>query len=79
MMAMTPVPLGASQTALYALYSHYEDTYEAWRQAGLETPPVFMMPMYWAEEDGALRHRAVQPSALLLDSLNDVAIYGDER
>jgi type III restriction enzyme len=31
------------QTALYALYSHYEDTYEAWKQAGLETPPVFIV------------------------------------
>lgn len=31
------------QTALYALYSHYEKTYEAWRQAGLETPPVFIV------------------------------------
>ena len=31
------------QTALYALYSHYEKTYEAWRQAGVETPPVFIV------------------------------------
>lgn len=31
------------QTALYALYSHYEKTYAAWRQAGIETPPVFIV------------------------------------
>jgi type III restriction enzyme len=41
-------PLAASfpaelQTALYALYSHYEKTYDAWKQAGLETPPVFIV------------------------------------
>ena len=35
-----PAPL---QTALYALYSHYKKTYEAWRQAGLDTPPVFIV------------------------------------
>lgn len=31
------------QTALYALYSHYEQTYEAWKQAGIDTPPVFIV------------------------------------
>lgn len=31
------------QTALYALYSHYEKTFEAWKQAGHETPPVFIV------------------------------------
>ena len=31
------------QTALYALYSHYEKTYEVWKRAGLETPPVFIV------------------------------------
>ena len=31
------------QTALYALYSHYVKTYEAWRQAGIDTPPVFIV------------------------------------
>jgi type III restriction enzyme len=31
------------QTALYALYSHYEKTFEVWTQAGLETPPVFIV------------------------------------
>ena len=41
-------PLAASfpaelQTALYALYSHYGKTYEAWKQAGIETPPVFIV------------------------------------
>ncbi|HVY88819.1 MAG TPA: DEAD/DEAH box helicase family protein [Hyphomonadaceae bacterium] len=40
-------PLAASfpaelQTALYALYSHYEKTFEAWQRVGLETPPVFV-------------------------------------
>jgi hypothetical protein len=41
-------PLSASfpaelQTALYALYSHYEKTYEAWERAGIEAPPVFIV------------------------------------
>jgi type III restriction enzyme len=31
------------QTALYALYSHYEETFEVWRRASLETPPVFIV------------------------------------
>ena len=31
------------QTALYALYSHYEETHEAWVRAGIETPPVFIV------------------------------------
>ncbi len=31
------------QTALYALYSHYEKTFEAWQRVGLETPPVFIV------------------------------------
>lgn len=31
------------QTALFALYSHYEKTYEVWKQAGLDTPPVFIV------------------------------------
>jgi type III restriction enzyme len=31
------------QTALFALYSHYVKTDEAWRQAGLDTPPVFIV------------------------------------
>jgi type III restriction enzyme len=31
------------QTALYALYSHYEKTFEAWKRAGIETPPVFIV------------------------------------
>ena len=35
-----PAPL---QTALISLYSHYEKTYDAWRAAGLETPPVFIV------------------------------------
>jgi type III restriction enzyme len=41
-------PLAASfpaelQTALYALYSHYAETYEVWKKAGLDTPPVFIV------------------------------------
>jgi type III restriction enzyme len=31
------------QTALYALYSHYEKTYDEWQRVGLETPPVFIV------------------------------------
>jgi type III restriction enzyme len=41
-------PLAASfpaelQTALYALYSHYEKTFGEWEKAGLDTPPVFIV------------------------------------
>ena len=31
------------QTALHALYGHYEQTFEAWRKAGIEVPPVFIV------------------------------------
>ena len=31
------------QTALIALYGHYKETFEAWRQAGVDTPPVFIV------------------------------------
>lgn len=31
------------QTALVALYNHYQETYEKWRRAGIETPPVFIV------------------------------------
>jgi len=31
------------QTALYALYGHYVKTFEAWGQAGVATPPVFIV------------------------------------
>jgi type III restriction enzyme len=31
------------KTALQALYNHYEETYEKWRDAGIETPPVFII------------------------------------
>ncbi|TIU87602.1 MAG: restriction endonuclease, partial [Mesorhizobium sp.] len=31
------------QTALYALYSHYEKEYEAWERAGIGVPPVFIV------------------------------------
>jgi type III restriction enzyme len=30
-------------TALYALYGHYEKTFEQWVRAGIETPPVFIV------------------------------------
>lgn len=30
-------------TALYALYNHYEETYQKWQDAGIETPPVFIV------------------------------------
>jgi type III restriction enzyme len=35
-----PVPL---QTALEALYGHYETTYESWRKAGIKVPPCFIV------------------------------------
>ena len=31
------------QTALEALYGHYEKTFELWRQAGIEVPPCFIV------------------------------------
>lgn len=31
------------QTALYALYGHYEKTFEEWQRAGIPTPPVFIV------------------------------------
>ena len=31
------------QTALEALYGHYEKTFELWRQAGIEAPPCFIV------------------------------------
>ena len=31
------------QTALYALYGHYEKTFEQWERAGIEVPPVFIV------------------------------------
>ncbi|MFP3960129.1 MAG: BPTD_3080 family restriction endonuclease, partial [Spirochaetaceae bacterium] len=31
------------QTALDALYGHYETVYEQWREAGMPTPPVFII------------------------------------
>ncbi len=31
------------QTALTALYSHYEKTYQRWKQEGIEAPPVFIV------------------------------------
>ena len=31
------------QTALEALYGHYEKTFEAWRQADIEVPPCFIV------------------------------------
>ncbi|MEM9899193.1 MAG: DEAD/DEAH box helicase family protein, partial [Pseudomonadota bacterium] len=31
------------QTALVALYNHYEETSELWRRAGIEVPPVFIV------------------------------------
>jgi type III restriction enzyme len=31
------------QTALYALYGHYEKIYETWQHSGIETPPVFIV------------------------------------
>jgi type III restriction enzyme len=31
------------QTALVALYNHYEETFEKWRTSGIDTPPVFIV------------------------------------
>jgi len=31
------------QTALHTLYKHYEETFETWVRAGIETPPVFIV------------------------------------
>ena len=31
------------QTALVALYNHYEETDEKWRRAGIDVPPVFIV------------------------------------
>ena len=31
------------KTALHALYKHYEETFETWERAGIETPPVFIV------------------------------------
>lgn len=31
------------QTALYALYGHYKKTFEAWKMAGIDVPPVFIV------------------------------------
>jgi type III restriction enzyme len=31
------------KTALYALYKHYEETFEKWQRVGIETPPVFIV------------------------------------
>ena len=31
------------KTALHTLYKHYEETYDKWDRAGIETPPVFIV------------------------------------
>ena len=31
------------KTALYTLYKHYTETYDAWRRTGIDTPPVFIV------------------------------------
>lgn len=41
---LDPLSLPAElQTALYALYGHYEKTFELWQRGGIETPPVFIV------------------------------------
>ena len=41
---LDPLSLPAElQTALEALYGHYEKTYELWEQAGIVVPPVFIV------------------------------------
>lgn len=42
--ALDPLSLPPDlQTALEALYGHYEKTYELWEQAGIRVPPVFIV------------------------------------
>ncbi len=31
------------QTALVALYNHYQETFEKWQKSGIDTPPVFIV------------------------------------
>ena len=41
---LDPLSLPAElQTALEALYGHYEKTYQMWEQAGIRVPPVFIV------------------------------------
>jgi type III restriction enzyme len=41
---LDPLSLPAElQTALEALYGHYEKTYDLWQQAGIRVPPVFIV------------------------------------
>ena len=41
---LDPLSLPAElQTALEALYGHYEKTYQLWEQAGIRVPPVFIV------------------------------------
>ena len=41
---LDPLSLPAElQTALYALYGHYEKTYDLWAEEGIEVPPVFIV------------------------------------
>ena len=42
--SLDPLALPAElQTALEALYGHYEKTFEAWRDAGVRVPPCFIV------------------------------------
>ena len=42
--ALDPLSLPAElQTALDALYGHYTKTYDLWQEAGIATPPVFIV------------------------------------
>ena len=42
--SLDPLALPARlQTALQALYGHYEKTYEAWQNEGVATPPCFII------------------------------------
>lgn len=41
---LDPLNLPAElQSALYALYGHYQKTFELWEQAGIQVPPVFIV------------------------------------
>jgi type III restriction enzyme len=42
--SLDPLSLPAElQTALHALYGHYQQTFELWEQAGIQVPPVFIV------------------------------------
>jgi type III restriction enzyme len=77
-----PSPL---QTALSALYGHYEKTFDLWERAGIETPPVFIVVcnntsasqiVYewiagWEREEDGERHRVHSGHLKLFSNYDD--------